>query len=34
MSDVLPDTMDVIEISKPGGPENLVLSTRPLPVPG
>lgn len=30
----LPETMRVVEISAPGGPEVLVPSTRPLPVPG
>ena len=30
----LPDLMTVIEISTPGGPEVLVASHRPLPVPG
>jgi NADPH:quinone reductase len=30
----LPDIMTVIEISTPGGPEVLVASRRPLPVPG
>ncbi len=33
MSSELPDTMDVIEISEPGGPETLVLATRPVPEP-
>ncbi|MWB79291.1 zinc-binding dehydrogenase [Pseudooceanicola sp. 216_PA32_1] len=28
------DTMRVVEISKPGGPEVLVPATRPMPVPG
>jgi len=30
----LPQTMRVIEISKPGGPEVLVPASRPVPVPG
>lgn len=30
----LPETMRAIEISKPGGPEVLVPTTRPVPVPG
>jgi len=30
----LPDTMKVIEISEPGGPENLVMASRPVPEPG
>ncbi len=30
----LPATMSVIEIAAPGGPEQLRLATRPLPVPG
>jgi NADPH2:quinone reductase len=30
----LPDTMRAIEISKPGGPEVLVPTTRPVPQPG
>lgn len=30
----LPETMTVIEISTPGGPEVLVPATRPVPVPG
>lgn len=30
----LPDDMRVVEIEKPGGPEVLTLSTRPLPQPG
>jgi NADPH:quinone reductase-like Zn-dependent oxidoreductase len=29
----LPDQMTAIEISTPGGPEVLVASRRPLPVP-
>ena len=29
----LPATMKCVEISKPGGPEVLVLATRPLPQP-
>ena len=33
MSNELPDTMGVIEISEPGGPENLVPATRPVPEP-
>lgn len=33
MSSELPDTMDVIEISEPGGPETLVPATRPVPEP-
>jgi len=32
-SNELPDSMNVIEISKPGGPEALVLATRPVPEP-
>jgi NADPH:quinone reductase len=32
--DKLPETMTVIEISTPGGPEVLVPSHRPLPIPG
>jgi putative PIG3 family NAD(P)H quinone oxidoreductase len=34
MSNTFPDTMDVIEIAEPGGPETLVLATRPVPRPG
>ncbi len=34
MTDALPATMTVIEISKPGGPEVLVPAERPLPTPG
>ena len=30
----LPDTMNVVEISEPGGPENLVMASRPVPEPG
>lgn len=30
----LPQTMQVVEISKPGGPEVLVPATRPVPQPG
>ncbi|MEC9435314.1 MAG: NAD(P)H-quinone oxidoreductase [Pseudomonadota bacterium] len=30
----LPETMRVVEISKPGGPEVLVPGTRPVPTPG
>ncbi|MCB1367249.1 MAG: NAD(P)H-quinone oxidoreductase, partial [Rhodobacteraceae bacterium] len=30
----LPDTMRVIEISEPGGPEVLKSATRPVPQPG
>ena len=30
----LPQTMRVVEISKPGGPEVLVPGTRPVPTPG
>lgn len=30
----LPQTMRVVEITEPGGPDVLVASTRPLPVPG
>jgi putative PIG3 family NAD(P)H quinone oxidoreductase len=33
MSGALPETMDVIEIAEPGGPEALVLGTRPVPEP-
>ncbi len=33
MSSELPDTMDVIEISEPGGPETLVPATRPVTEP-
>jgi NADPH2:quinone reductase len=33
MSEPLPDAMEVVEISKPGGPEVLRLASRPLPVP-
>ena len=29
-----PETMQAIEITKPGGPEVLQLCTRPVPVPG
>ena len=32
-SNELPASMEVIEISKPGGPEALVLATRPVPKP-
>ena len=32
--DKLPELMTVIEISTPGGPEVLVPTRRPLPVPG
>ena len=31
MSSELPDSMDVIEIFEPGGPEMLVPATRPVP---
>jgi NADPH:quinone reductase len=30
----MPDTMKVVEISAPGGPDVLQMATRPLPVPG
>lgn len=30
----IPQTMTAIEISQPGGPENLVPTTRPVPIPG
>ena len=30
----LPSTMSVIDVKTPGGPEQLVLATRPLPRPG
>jgi putative PIG3 family NAD(P)H quinone oxidoreductase len=33
MSGALPETMDVIEIAEPGGPEALVPGTRPVPEP-
>ncbi len=31
---LLPDTMTVIEITEPGGPEKLAISRRPIPKPG
>jgi NADPH2:quinone reductase len=34
MPDTLPETMTVIDISKPGGPEVLVPKPRPVPRPG
>ncbi len=33
MANALPATMKVIELKAPGGPENLVLGTRPVPQP-
>lgn len=30
----LPDTMHAIEITEPGGPQVLAMTTRPMPVPG
>ena len=33
MSGEIPDSMDVVEISEPGGPEKLVPATRPVPEP-
>ncbi len=33
MTSELPETMDAIEIAAPGGPETLVPTTRPVPVP-
>jgi putative PIG3 family NAD(P)H quinone oxidoreductase len=30
----MPDTMQAVEIASPGGPEALVLTTRPVPKPG
>ena len=34
MSPSHPETMTVIEIPEPGGPEALVPTTRPVPEPG
>ena len=33
MADTLPQQMNAVEISAPGGPENLRLTTRPVPAP-
>ena len=33
MTSGVPETMNVIEISTPGGPDALVMATRPVPVP-
>ena len=30
---MLPETMSVVEISEPGGPDVLALGTRPVPQP-
>ena len=30
----LPETMKVVEISEPGGPDKLVMAERPVPKPG
>lgn len=34
MADKVPQTMRAVEIARPGGPEVLVVTTRPVPVPG
>lgn len=34
LPDTLPDTMRAIQITAPGGPDVLALTTRPVPVPG
>jgi len=34
MAEALPDTMTAIEIPEPGGPEALVVGSRPVPIPG